>query len=114
MLLMGHLVGDFLCQTNWMAREKVRRYDGLRVHAAVYTLAVAVAARIADVSLGWIPLALLRVSHAVLDRRRVVCWWGRAVGGIVAAENQWLMTVLDQVFHLLVLVLVVWITASAR
>lgn len=111
---MGHLVGDFLLQISWMAREKVRRYDALLVHAAVYTLAVAVAAAIYGMPLGIPALALLLVSHAVLDRRTFVRWWARTVGGITRAEDQWLIIVIDQVFHLLALVLVVWIATAAR
>jgi hypothetical protein len=113
-LLMGHLVGDFLLQIGWMAREKVRRYDALLVHAGVYTLAVAVAAALFGRTLDPAALALLFVSHAVLDRRTFVRWWARTVGGIARAEDQWLIIVIDQVFHLLVLVLVVWLTAAAR
>lgn len=104
---MGHLVGDFLFQTNWMARGKATRWDALIVHAAVYTLCVWVAARLAGVTLGLLAVGLLLVSHAMLDQRRLVRWWARAVGGITRAEDQWLLLVIDQVGHLLILVAVV-------
>ncbi len=106
-LLMGHLVGDFLFQTNWMARWKVTRWDALTVHAAVYTVCVVLAARLDGVTLGFFAVVLLMVSHAVLDQRRLVRWWARTVGGITRAEDQWLLIVIDQVGHLLILVAVV-------
>ncbi len=106
-LVMGHLAGDFLFQTAWMARWKASRWDALLVHAAVYTASVFLAARFDGVTLGLLAAALLLVSHAALDQRRLVRWWARTVGGITRAEDQWLLIVIDQVAHLLILVAVV-------
>lgn len=106
-LLMGHLVGDFLFQTNGMARWEATWWDALIGHAAVYTACVLVAARLDGVTLGLLAVGLLVVSHAVLDQRRLVRWWARTVGGITRAEDQWLLIVIDQVAHLLILVAVV-------
>lgn len=36
--LLLHLVGDYLTQTDWMAREKTRRWWPAVVHVTVYTL----------------------------------------------------------------------------
>lgn len=102
-LLLGHLVGDFLFQTNWMARLKSSRWDALAVHAAVYTACVWAAAGLGGATLGALPVVLLFVSHVVLDQRAFVRWWARTVGGISRAEDQWLLVVIDQVFHLLIL-----------
>lgn len=110
-LLMGHLVGDFLLQTNWMARYKTSRWDALLAHSAVYTVSVAAAAWLDGVVLGLVALALLLVSHAWLDRRTFERWWARRIGGVTRAEDQWLVIVMDQVFHLLVLVVVVRLAA---
>lgn len=43
-LLIAHFVGDFLCQSNWMAVNKSKRWDALALHALAYggVLAVAV------------------------------------------------------------------------
>lgn len=35
-LLVGHFVADFLCQTDWMALNKSKRWDALAWHVAAY------------------------------------------------------------------------------
>jgi hypothetical protein len=65
--MLGHFVGDYLFQNQWMATEK--SYPGKRghiactVHVLLYTLAVALFT-------GWHPLFLLVVAvpHWVIDR----------------------------------------------
>ncbi len=37
-LLVGHFVADFLCQSDWMALNKSKRWDALGVHVLVYSL----------------------------------------------------------------------------
>ena len=41
-LLVAHFVGDFLCQSDWMAGNKSKRLDALAWHVAVYIAAVSV------------------------------------------------------------------------
>ena len=41
--LIGHLMGDFLLQTGWMARQKKTRWAPLLAHALVYALAIRLA-----------------------------------------------------------------------
>ena len=36
-LLMAHFVGDFICQTDWMALNKSKRWDALALHVGVYS-----------------------------------------------------------------------------
>lgn len=35
-LLVAHFVGDFICQTDWMAINKSKSWDALTAHVAVY------------------------------------------------------------------------------
>lgn len=35
-LLVAHFVADFVCQTDWMAQNKSKRWDALALHVAVY------------------------------------------------------------------------------
>src|SRR3990167_1335879 len=39
-LLVAHFVGDFICQTDWMAQNKSKRWDALALHVAVYSAVV--------------------------------------------------------------------------
>lgn len=101
-LFVGHLVGDYLAQTAWMADHKATRAGPLLVHALVYSLAVAAAGRIQ----GGLPLWALPVlfaSHVVLDRRAFVRFWVRTVQGVHRAGDRWLYISGDQAMHVLVL-----------
>lgn len=35
-LLVAHFVGDFICQSDWMALNKSKRWDALALHAGMY------------------------------------------------------------------------------
>lgn len=39
-LLLGHLIGDFLLQTSWMAENKAKHILPLLVHSLVYTVSI--------------------------------------------------------------------------
>lgn len=36
-LLVAHFVGDFICQSDWMALNKSKRWDALTLHVGVYS-----------------------------------------------------------------------------
>jgi hypothetical protein len=75
--LLAHLVGDYLLQTDWMAREKVRRLWPAIIHGLAYSLPFLLITRS--------PWALLIIggTHAVLDRYRAATYviWARNLIG---------------------------------
>jgi hypothetical protein len=96
--LVGHLVGDYLIQNDWMALNKKQSSLHCAVHCALWTLSVILFA-------GWpawtaIPLF---VTHFVQDRTQVISWWMDLVGqkafrtGICAP---WSSIVVDNVWHI--------------
>ncbi len=112
--LVCHLVGDFLFQTDWQARNKdhglggdpVRRW-ALVSHVATYTLAFLPA-------LVWIGLELdlwravlaavvIFVPHLIQDDRRLLDIYMRRVKGPASVESVGLMVAVDQSSHLLTL-----------
>ncbi len=97
--LIGHLMGDFLLQTGWMARQKKTRWAPLLAHALVYALAIRLAT-------GWGPAALMIVvaSHILLDGGDLARKYNAWVKGDTAAG--WLNIVTDQTLHLLMLYVV--------
>lgn len=109
-LLVGHLVGDFLVQTDNMAKNKAQSWPWMLKHVGVY-LAV-IAAPVSVYALhhplpAWlIAVALLLIggTHIILDRRDLTVRWMRLVG--ISPDHPWLPIVVDQVFHLLVLAVV--------
>jgi hypothetical protein len=97
--LIGHLMGDFLLQTGWMARQKKTRWVPLLAHALVYALAIRLAT-------GWGPVALALVvaSHILLDGGDLARQYNAWVKGDASAA--WLNLVTDQTLHLLTLYVV--------
>jgi hypothetical protein len=110
-LLVGHLVGDFLLQTNDMASYKAQSWPWMLRHVGAYLAVMVIALGLYSLShptpLWVLALALLFIgaTHIVLDRRGLTQAWMRFVG--ITSELDWLAVVIDQVFHLLVLVAVV-------
>ncbi|MGD8625579.1 MAG: DUF3307 domain-containing protein [Anaerolineae bacterium] len=109
-LLVGHLVGDFLLQTDGMARNKSKSWPWMLRHVGLYmllvTVVIVVYALSHPLSFWWIALALLllSVTHVGLDRRRFTTWWMGVVG--IEPQHPWLGIVVDQVFHILILAIV--------
>lgn len=102
-LIVGHLVGDFLLQTNWMAARKTTNYLALFVHVTVYTLCV-VAFALPAGGISFEAAALIFLTHSILDRRKFVQFWIRTVNRVEGV--QWLTIASDQCWHILVLALV--------
>jgi hypothetical protein len=74
-LLSGHLLGDWVAQTDWQATNKTRSRAALAAHVASYHLIMALLLLIPVLRNGWPTgkaLAALTVSaltHGVIDRR---------------------------------------------
>lgn len=109
-LLIAHLAGDFLLQTDTMARLKMRQWSWLFRHIGWYmlvmTLVVAVYAWTHAVP-GWLAAAgllFIAVTHVILDRRSFTAAWMKFAG--MSLDQRWLAIVVDQIFHLVTLAIV--------
>jgi hypothetical protein len=60
--LLAHLTGDYLLQSDWMAREKTKRSLPAAAHAVTYTLPFLTLTRSPR------RLAVIAASHFVIDR----------------------------------------------
>lgn len=109
-LLGGHLVGDFLLQNRWMAENKNKKIAPLLAHSTVYTLAVT-AFSLAGGGLRWYFLVLVFLTHVFLDRRSFVLFWARKV--TKTTDVPWLLVMIDQSWHLLVLLVIAGLTRVA-
>ncbi len=116
-LLVGHLAGDFLLQSDNMARNKGQHWAWMLRHVGLYMLVVSA------VLLGYalttpLPFWALAVvwlfllaTHIILDRRRFTQRWMRLAG--MSPEHPWLPIVVDQVFHILTLAVTAQLLALA-
>jgi len=118
----AHVVGDYLLQTDWQARNKHRGLGGdrtafraLGTHVVTYTLAFVPAAIWigSEIGAGWAvgALALVALPHLVVDDGRVVGLYLLRVKGAEAADPG-LAASVDQAFHALSLCLVALVVGA--
>jgi hypothetical protein len=108
-LFIGHLLGDWLLQNDWMAKGKKRGLLTLpsTVHVTIYTIAIVSALFISGFKAK--PLAfylslslVIFVSHWLIDATDGVERWMRFYR---QSELEIVRVMVDQTLHLLVLVL---------
>lgn len=108
-LLLGHLVGDWLVQTDRQAAEKTTSWPAMARHIAGYHVAMtaALASLLVTGHLALrsaiLALAISAASHALIDRRWPVVRLLRATGSARFATQQWAILVADQALHLSIL-----------
>jgi len=103
--IVGHLVGDYLVQNDWMALNKKQSTLHCAVHCVLWTACVC-----AFAGLGWTAAAVLFVTHFVQDRTNVIAWWMNAIGQERFRTGPcapWSTIVVDNVFHILTIFFVV-------
>jgi len=72
--LVGHLVGDYLLQNDWMAAGKKRSHFICAVHVGIYTAAVCI---MAQWPLWTIPAVF--IPHFLIDRWQFVPWYMKTI-----------------------------------
>ena len=116
-LLVTHLIGDFVLQTNEMAARKRGQLLWTLRHVAVYLVGVSVVISAYAVrhTVSGILVVLLVLflggTHTLLDRTSLVKW---VMGGLKSSpDHPWLPIVVDQVMHLFTLAIVAQILVWA-
>ena len=112
-LLVSHLTGDYLLQTEWQALHKrgglgpnreSRR--ALAAHITTYTLAFVPAFVWLATDIGWAvvaAVAAVALPHWIQDDGRLLAIYVRHVKGFEAADNPSVTAAVDQTFHFLAL-----------
>lgn len=101
--IIGHLVGDYLIQNDWMALNKKQRSFPCAVHCLLWTAAVCAFT-------GWVQpvvVSVLFLTHFAQDRTNVILWWMTKVNRqtIFATGpcSPWSIIVVDNVWHIVAL-----------
>lgn len=118
--IIGHLVGDYLLQNDWMALNKKRNLAICAVHATIWTLSVALFS-------GWffyqnwrgaVIGLVLYFTHLIQDHTNIVTWWMSLIGQkrfmkcdefdltdmrVVPGLGPWSIIVVDNVWHIVTL-----------
>ena len=112
-LIVCHLAGDFLLQTDWQALHKRRGLAGDRnarralfAHVFVYTLCFvpAVIWIASETSaLAYALLPVIFIPHLIQDDGRVLLAWHRIVKRSDTQPGDMLYMAIDQAFHVVVL-----------
>lgn len=79
LLVLGHLIGDYLLQNKWMAMNKSGSTWKCAVHCAIYTLAVTVITWPAIHNWAWTLLVFL--THFPVDRWSLADKWLDLING---------------------------------
>lgn len=74
--LIGHLVGDYLCQNDWMASNKKISTPVCLLHSVIWTIAVCLLGGITSME----AIAFLVVTHFLIDRWAFIPWWMHFIG----------------------------------
>lgn len=108
--IIGHLVGDYLLQNDWMASKKKKETWPCFVHVSLYTLAIIVFT-------GWLdPLVISSVfiPHFMIDRWLNVKAYMTKVGQRDFANNlsPWSIIIVDNSIHMMCLWISAWYAAN--
>jgi len=98
---MGHLIGDFLLQSDWMALNKKKRTFPCAVHCLIYSLTVLLCA-----GWPWWTFWVVFATHFAQDRTNIVVWLMNHKGQKQFAQPPmapWSIIVVDNVMHLTLL-----------
>lgn len=108
-LLIGHFVGDFLFQTNWMATYKAKKWVPLLTHSCIYT-AIIVLFALLEGGLSYVGIFIVLIGHIILDRGTFVKYWVIHVQKATKLNQRWLSIITDQTFHIILLAVAIYLT----
>ena len=97
--LVGHLIGDYLLQNDWMALNKKASTFHCAVHGLIWTACVVACAG----WWSWPVAAVLFATHFAQDRTAVIRWYMAGVGQEKFATgpcSPWSIIVVDNVWHI--------------
>jgi hypothetical protein len=117
-LILAHLIGDWLIQSEFEALNKARgRFwnRALFSHCFKYTLCFVPAIWIAKENMLW--LILILGSHLVIDRRFPVIWWRLHIckcSPEAIEKTFWITVVVDQVFHFVIVMILFFASVAGK
>ena len=99
----AHLVGDYLCQNDWMASGKKQKSWICLVHVVTYLLPFLFLVLISSLSIAWWQFLLIGAQHFAQDRAGFVVWSMKKIGKTNFAQPPmapWSIVVIDNIYHL--------------
>ena len=105
-LFVSHLVGDWILQNDWQAKNKSKSWWALITHVVVYHILILIVLLyyVGSQPSVYIAVALLALSHLILDRQTTIIWlmqhFHNSGNG---TPERWLMVAFDQALHIVLL-----------
>ena len=96
--LIGHFVGDFLFQNDWMAERKKQNSLICAFHCLIYTMWLSIFTQ-----WPWWALLAAGVQHFIQDRTQIIKYWMKFMGQERFMEPPmwpWSQIAVDQIWHL--------------
>lgn len=112
MILAGHMLGDFIVQTDWMAANKEHVWKANIIHAVSYNLMMA--ALVLPFWHSWEAYVFLAIStgtHALFDRRWPTRWVLNVTHSKWFATQFWGVIATDQAIHISILAISYYLLA---
>jgi hypothetical protein len=100
-LLLGHVVGDFILQPYWLVLAKRKGWVGLIIHVGVVTFITSILAW-GSIPNWWVWMIVLFLGHLFIDQFRTFVFTDNSKG------KGLLLLVLDQIAHVILIVLIAW------
>lgn len=99
--LIGHLVGDYLLQNDYLAQNKKSNSWICALHCLIYSFCIFVLTGWSFTSIG-----IIFTTHFLLDRWTFPQWYMRKIGQEKFAQppmSPWSIVLVDNIFHVVIL-----------
>jgi predicted membrane-bound dolichyl-phosphate-mannose-protein mannosyltransferase len=107
-VLAGHLIGDWVVQTDWQAENKTTSWKANQQHMLGYHLALAAFCFLAmPVTLVAAVIVVSWVTHSIIDRRWPVVRLMQATRSVPFSQTTFGVIATDQALHLSIICLLV-------
>lgn len=106
LLLLGHLIGDFVLQPYWLVVAKRQGWNGLLIHVGVVTFVTAILLWVSSVPNWWVWVIALFVGHLFIDQFRTFVFTDTSKG-----KGLWLLLA-DQFTHLVLVIILSWLATG--
>ena len=103
LLVLGHMIGDFVLQPYWLVIAKRNGWTGLLVHVGVVTFITAILLWASAIPNWWVWIIVLFIGHLLIDQFRTYIFTDNSKG------KGLLLLILDQLIHLGLLGLLAWL-----
>lgn len=107
--IVGHLVGDYLLQNDFLALNKKSNSVVCAIHCLIWTWCVLLLGIPGKIPYEpWVAevAGLLFITHYIQDRTNIVLWWMGFIGQEKFATgpcSPWSIIVVDNVWHIVVI-----------